>query len=151
MDTRRRLESLRQLQHLLDNAFRVPGTNLRFGWDPVIGAVPWVGDVLAALMSCAIVVQAHHMRLPRAVQARMLLNTAIDVVVGSVPVVGDVADVFWKSNAKNFALLERHGAEVRPATVGDRLFVAGIVLAVLALALAPLVMMYLAFRLLWPR
>ena len=118
MDTRQRLESLRKLQHLLDNAFRVPGTSLRFGWDPIIGAVPWVGDVLAALLSCAIVVQAHHMRVPRVVQARMLLNTAIDVLDRVVPVVGDVADVFWKSNAKNFLLLERHAAEAQPATAG---------------------------------
>ena len=150
MDTRHRIESLRKLQHLLDNAFRVPGTNLRFGWDPIIGAVPWVGDALAALLAGAIVVQAHRMRVPRVVQARMLLNTAIDVVIGLVPVVGDVADVFWKSNAKNFLLLERHAAGVRPATAGDQLFVGGILLAVAAIALAPLVVVYLVLRLLWP-
>jgi hypothetical protein len=147
MDTRQRLESLRKLQHLLDNAFRVPGTSLRFGWDPILGAVPWVGDVLAALMSCAIVVQAHHMRVPRVVQVRMLLNTAIDVIAGSLPFVGDVADLFWKSNTKNFSLLERHAAQPQPATSGDRLFVAGILLAVLAIALIPLVMMYLLVQL----
>jgi hypothetical protein len=148
MDTRRRLDSLRKLQHLLDNAFRVPGTSLRFGWDPIIGAVPWVGDVLAALFSCAIVLQAHHMRVPRTVQARMLLNTAIDVIVGCVPVVGDVADVFWKSNARNFALLERHATEPQPATIGDRLFVGGVLIAVAAMALIPLIMVYLVYRLL---
>jgi hypothetical protein len=148
VDAQQRLNSLRKLQHLLDNAFRVPGTSLRFGWDPIIGAVPWVGDVLAALVSCAIVVQAHQMRVPRVVQARMLINTAIDVLIGCVPMVGDVADVFWKSNAKNFSLLERHAAEPQPATSGDRLFVAGIVLAVLALAVIPLVMMYVLVQLL---
>jgi hypothetical protein len=147
-DTQQRLNSLRKLQHLLDNAFRVPGTSLRFGWDPILGAVPWVGDVLAALMSCAIVVQAHHMRVPRVVQVRMLLNTAIDVIAGSLPFVGDVADLFWKSNTKNFSLLERHAAQPQPATSGDRLFVAGILLAVLAIALIPLVMMYLLVQLL---
>jgi hypothetical protein len=109
-----------------------------------------VGDVLAALLSGAIVVQAHHLRVPRAVQARMLLNTAIDVLIGLVPVAGDLADVFWKSNAKNFLLLERHAAEPRPATVGDRLFVAGVLLAVAAIALAPLVVVYWAYRLLRP-
>ena len=149
MHTRQRLESLRKLQHLLDNAFRVPGTSLRFGWDPIIGAIPWAGDVLAALMSCAIVVQAHHMRVPRMVQVRMLLNTAIDLIVGSLPVVGDVADLFWKSNAKNFSLLERHAAAPQPATAGDRLFVGGILLAVLAMALIPLVVVYLGYRLLF--
>ena len=150
MDARQRIESLRKIQHLLDNAFRVPGTNLRFGWDPIIGAIPWAGDLLAALLSCAIVVQAHQMRVPRVVQARMLLNTGVDVLIGLVPFVGDVADVFWKSHAKNFLLLERHAAGPRPATVGDRLFVGGILLGVVAIALAPLVVMYWMYQVLWP-
>jgi uncharacterized protein DUF4112 len=148
MDPRQRLDSLRKLQHFLDNAFRVPGTSLRFGWDPIIGMIPWVGDVLAALMSCAILVQAHHMRLPRVVQLRMLFNAAIDVLAGSLPVVGDVADVLWKSNAKNFSLLERHAGQALPATSGDRLFVAGIVLVILAMALIPLLVVYWVYRLL---
>ena len=121
----------------------MPGTSIRFGWDPIIGLVPWAGDVLTALLSLAIIVQAHRMRLPRIVQIRMLLNVAIDVCVGIVPVVGDVADVFWKSNSKNMALLEVHADEVQPASAGDWLFVVGIVAAVIAVALLPLVMVYL--------
>ena len=148
LDIQGRLDRLRKLQHLLDNAFRVPGTSLRFGWDPIIGVVPWVGDVLAALMTCAIVVQAHHMSVPRVVQVRMLLNTAIDLIAGSLPVVGDVADVFWKANAKNFLLLERHAAQAQPATSGDRLFVGGVLLAVLAMALIPLLVLYWIVQLL---
>ena len=62
---------------------------------------------------------------------------------GIVPFVGDVADFFWKSNAKNFALLERHAAEVRPATRGDWIFVVGVVGSVVAMALVPLVVLYL--------
>src|SRR6476646_460709 len=69
-----RLESLRRLQNFLDNAFRVPGTNFRFGWDPIIGLIPWIGDLITAMMSCAIVIQAHQMRMPRVVQLRMLFN-----------------------------------------------------------------------------
>ena len=134
----------------------VPGTSIRFGWDPIIGLVPWAGDVLTALLSLAIIVQAHRMRLPRIVQIRMLLNVAIDVCIGIVPVVGDVADVFWKSNSKNMVLLELHAAHLRspaaeasvggqapPSTFGDWLFVVGIVAAVIAVASIPLVMMYL--------
>jgi len=138
-----RLDALRSLQRWLDEAFRVPGTSIRFGWDPIIGLVPWAGDVLTALLSLAIIVQAHRMRLPRIVQIRMLLNVVIDVCVGVVPVVGDVADVFWKSNSKNMALLEVHADEVRPASAGDWLFVLGISAAVIAVALVPLVMVYL--------
>ena len=137
-----RLQALRRLQWLLDEAFRVPGTSIRVGWDPIIGLVPWVGDLLTALLSCAIVLHAHQMRLPRIVQLRMLMNVAIDLVVGAIPVVGDAADAFWKSNSMNMALLERHADEVRPASAGDWLFVAGIIAAIVAIALVPLVVLY---------
>jgi len=136
------MRALRSLQQLLDSAFRVPGTHIQFGWDPLIGLVPWFGDVLTAVFSCAIILQAHHMRVPRVVQLRMVLNVAIDVVLGVIPVFGDVADVFWKSNAKNFALLERHAAQVETATTGDWLFVTGIMAAVVVIAAVPLVVMY---------
>ena len=138
----RRLDALRSLKRWLDEAFRVPGTNIRFGWDPIIGTVPWIGDLLTAIFSCAIIVQAHHMRVPRVVQLRMLMNIAIDVVVGIVPFLGDIVDVFWKSNAKNFALLERHAAAVVPATRGDWAFVIGVITAVVVIALVPLFVLY---------
>ena len=146
MDSRRRFEALRSLKRFLDEAFRVPGTSLRFGWDPIIGIVPWVGDVLTALFGCGIIVQAHQMRVPKVVQIRMLMNVAIDLLIGVVPFVGDVADVFWKSNSKNFALLERHAAMpgFTRATPGDWVFVAGILVVLAALALIPLAIMYWA-------
>jgi hypothetical protein len=134
--------ALRSLQRLLDDAFRVPGTSIRFGWDPLIGVVPWLGDVLTAIFSCAIVLQAHHMRVPRVVQMRMVMNVAIDVLVGVIPFLGDIADVFWKSNAKNFVLLERHAAAAQPATTSDWLFVVGIIAAVVVIAAIPLIVMY---------
>jgi hypothetical protein len=141
-DLERRLTALRRLQTLLDEAFRVPGTGIRFGWDPIIGLLPGIGDALTALVSCALVLQAHQMRLPRVVQVRMLLNIAIDLVVGLVPIVGDVADAFWKSNTRNMAILERHVAETRAASAGDWLFVTAILLLVAAMALLPLVVLY---------
>jgi len=146
VDTQQRLNSLRKLQHLLDNAFRVPGTNLRFGWDPIVGLVPWLGDALTAVLSCAIVVQAHHMRVPRVVQLRMLGNLAIDMVVGALPLVGDIADAVWKSNTRNMALLERHAQKGQPATTGDWVFAAGLVLAVVAMAIVPLLVVYWIYR-----
>jgi hypothetical protein len=141
-EVEQRLNALRSLKGWLDEAFQVPGTSLRFGWDPLIGLVPWVGDLLTALMSGAIVLQAHHMRLPRVVQLRMLGNVAVDLIAGAIPLVGDAADFFWKSNKKNFALLEQHAYEVRPPSAGDWLFVSAILLALLAVALVPLAVMY---------
>jgi hypothetical protein len=141
-DLERRLNALRNLKRLLDEAFRVPGTKLRFGWDPLIGMVPWVGDLLTGVMSAAILLQAHQMRIPLVVRWRMLLNVVIDVVIGIVPFLGDVADFFWKSNSINFALLERHAAAPRQASAGDWLFVVGIVAAAAAVVILPFVVMY---------
>jgi hypothetical protein len=138
----RRLNALRKLQYLLDNAFRVPGTRLRFGWDPIVGLVPWLGDTLTAVLTCAIVVQAHRMRVPPVVQLRMLGNLAIDMVMGALPLVGDVADAFWKSNTRNMTLLERHAQQRQPATTGDWVFAAVLVLAVAAMAIVPLLVVY---------
>ena len=137
------IESLRKVRWLLDEAFRVPGTSIRVGWDPIIGLVPWAGDLLTAVLSCAIIVHAHRLRLPRVVQLRMLGNVAIDLIAGAIPVIGDAADFVWKSNTKNFALLEHHAYEVRPPSRSDWLFVAAILLAILAVALVPLAVMYL--------
>jgi len=124
----------------------VPGTNIRFGWDPIIGLVPWLGDVTAALFACVLVVAAHRMAVPRVVQLRMLLNVIIDVLIGLVPVAGDIADVFWKANTKNMALIERHAHGPQRATPGDWLFVLGILLAIVAVAALPLIVVYWIVR-----
>jgi hypothetical protein len=141
-EVRRRLEKLRSLQWLLDNAYRVPGTNIRFGWDAIVGLIPGAGDLVTALFACGIIMQAHQMRVPRVIQLRMVVNVLIDVVIGIVPLFGDVADVFWKSNARNFALLERHAAAPVPPSAGDWLFVAGVLGLVLLVAIVPLLMVY---------
>jgi hypothetical protein len=146
MDVDRRFEGLRVWQRLLDTAFRVPGTGIRFGWDPIIGLVPWVGDAVTALLGSVIIYHAHHLRLPRIVQLRMLLNVMIDVAIGIVPFVGDLADVFWKSNARNFALLEQYAGTDRPARPADWLFVVAVMGAVVVVALLPLVAAVLVLR-----
>ena len=142
MDHASRMQAIRAWRTLLDSAFRVPGTQIRFGWDPIIGLVPWVGDVATALFACALIVQAHQMRVPRVVQLRMLINVAADVLLGLVPIFGDVADVFWKANARNMQLLERHAARPQPATAADYAFVVLVLASVLAVAALPLAVMY---------
>jgi hypothetical protein len=136
------LDRLRVLQRLLDSAFRVPGTNIRFGWDAIVGLVPWAGDAVTGVIACLFIVQAYQMRLPRVVQLRILINIAVDVLLGFVPFAGDVADVFWKANQRNMALIERHAAEPQPARASDWLFVLGMVLALGALLALPLIVLY---------
>jgi hypothetical protein len=136
------LGTLRSWQRLLDEAFRIPGTRVRFGWDAVVGIVPWAGDVITALMGVVVLVAAHRMRVPGVVQVRMLFNLAIDLAIGLVPFAGDIADVFWKANTRNMALLERHAASPMPATAGDWWFVTGITAVVFSMAALPLLLLY---------
>lgn len=150
-DLERRLTALRSLRRLLDDEFRVPGTRIRFGWDALIGLIPWAGDLVTALMAGAIVFHAHRMRVPRIVQLRMLLNVGIDLAIGLVPLAGDVADVFWKSNTRNMALLERHAAGPGAASAGDWAFVLIVIASVVAMALVPLLLMSVMLQALFGR
>ncbi|ACI99113.1 DUF4112 domain-containing protein [Rhodospirillum centenum] len=99
---------LRDLSHLLDSRWTIPGTGIRFGLDGVASIVPVVGDSLTGVVSAYIVWQARRMGVPGSTLARMVWNVGVDWAVGSIPVVGTVFDVAFKANRKNMALLNRH-------------------------------------------
>jgi hypothetical protein len=103
-----RLARLDTLAHLLDTALVVPGTNIRFGLDALVGLVPGVGDVLTTATSLYIVHEAYQLGAPKGLLLRMLGNVAVDGLVGIFPVVGDVFDTFWRANRRNVALLRSH-------------------------------------------
>ena len=117
------LEALRRWAVLLDSAFRIPGTRIRFGLDPILGLVPGLGDITAPLFAGVILLQAIHMRLPLIVQLRMVLNAGFDMLIGLVPILGNIADIGWKANMRNLALLERHARPGEPPRRGDYVFV----------------------------
>jgi hypothetical protein len=100
-----RIARLEALASLLDTAFLVPGTNIRFGFDALVGLVPGIGDALTTLVSLWIVSEARALGVPRRLIARMLGNVALDGVVGAVPLLGDAFDVMWKSNRRNMQLV----------------------------------------------
>jgi hypothetical protein len=111
MNTQERLATLgriRKLSRLMDTAFRIPGTPFRIGWDPVIGLIPGLGDVIATAISAYILFSATQFGLPRNVLGWMLFNIGLEAVVGTIPLIGDVFDAFYKSNIRNLALLEKH-------------------------------------------
>jgi hypothetical protein len=128
----RTVAALRKWSVLLDSAFRVPGTNFSFGLDPILGLIPWIGDLTTPLFSAVLLLHAVRMRIPKIVQLRMLMNAAIDFAIGVIPVIGDLFDFGWKANVRNLALLERHANPGTAARASDWAFVL-IVLAVLAL------------------
>lgn len=134
-------EALRRWAVLLDSAFPVPGTRIRFGLDSVIGLVPGIGDLSSPVFTALILLQAARRRLPRVVQARMVLNAAIDMLLGLVPVAGDLADVAWKANLRNMALLERHTHPGARPGRSDYLFVVACLVVLAAVAVAPIVLL----------
>ena len=102
------LARLEALAKLMDGAFVVPGTNLRFGLDGIIGLVPVAGDMIAGLVSTYLIWEAKQLGAPSWLIGRMLVNTVLDTTIGAIPVVGDAFDVLFRANMKNMALLRRH-------------------------------------------
>ena len=129
------MQRLRQLSYLLDNAIAIPGTDFRFGLDPILGVLPGGGDVLTGAMSVYIVFEAARMGLPAPTIGRMGFNILIDTLTGLVPVLGDLFDVGWKANSRNVALLEKHVASPAPSRAADKVFAAAVIIALLALVI----------------
>jgi len=102
---RDRIARLDALATLLDTAILIPGTDIRFGLDALIGLVPGIGDAITTAMSLFIVHEAKQLGAPGHVIARMVANVAFDGIVGAVPVIGDAFDVMWRSNKRNMRLL----------------------------------------------
>jgi len=131
---------LERLSWLMDDLFRVPVLGWRFGLDALIGLIPGLGDTTTSLVSFYILVSAVRYRVPKVTLLRMGLNIAIDYVVGSLPVVGDLADAWWKSNHMNIDLLRKRatvsGEEARTGRMSDWVFVGGIIVGLTALAFA---------------
>lgn len=141
---------LRTLVRWMDEALPVPGTNLRIGLDAVIGLLlPGAGDALTAASHLALLWFAFRSRVPRIVLARMLLNVAIDALVGVLPVAGDLFDVVFKANRRNLDLLERNRGQgsVR-ATSADYAVAVGAMLGVLVLLSLPLIVIALLVQVL---
>jgi len=99
------VERLDRLATLLDSALVIPGTNIRFGADAVLGLVPGIGDLVTTAMSAYIVYEAHRLGAPHHLIMRMVGNVAFDSVITAVPVAGNVADVFFRANRRNMRLL----------------------------------------------
>jgi hypothetical protein len=138
------LDWLRRWARLFDSAFRIPGTNITFGLDPLIGLVPGIGDLTSPLFSLLIIWHAGKLRVPKVVLIRMAINALIDAVGGALPIVGDAFDFAWKANEWNMALLERHQTPGQRASSADWVFVSLCAVLVIAAALIPLLVAWLA-------
>ena len=117
MDTIKRLATLnriRKLSRLMDTSIGIPGTRFRFGLDPILGLVPGAGDLISTAFSAYIIFLATRFGIPRQDLTEMIFNVALESVVGTVPLVGDLFDAYYKSNIRNLAILEKHLTAVEP-------------------------------------
>lgn len=128
-------DSLQRLSWLMDDLIKVPGLGWRFGLDALVGLIPGLGDTATSLVSFYVLASAVRYGVPKVTLLRMGLNIGIDYVVGSLPLVGDLFDAWWKSNQRNVALLSERATvsatEARKGKLSDWLFV-GIIMVLLA-------------------
>lgn len=129
----RRIRRVRTLARTLDAALRIPGTRFRVGLDALLGLVPTAGDIAGAVLSAYIIFESWRLGAPKAGLLRMLLNVAIETVLGVVPAFGDLFDAGWRANVRNVRLLERHLEAPEDARAASRLFLVGILGTLLAL------------------
>ncbi len=110
-ETPEELQVIEWVSRLMDNKFTIPGTNFKFGIDVIIGLIPTVGDVISFGISGLLILSMIRNGASKKVVARMLGNVAVDTAVGAIPIFGDLFDVVYKANRRNYKLLLEHQVE----------------------------------------
>jgi hypothetical protein len=140
-------EHLDHIAALLDDMFRIPGTQIRFGLDALIGWVPGIGDAMAGIASFLIVFASWRRGAKAVTLVRMIANVLLETAIGAIPVAGDVFHVFWKANRRNYRLLMREKEQPGANTRRDWMFLGVILVAVAAAVVIPIVIL---LWILWP-
>lgn len=104
----RKLQRIKQLTRLLDNAFKVPGTDCRVGLDPILGIIPGGGDAVSLAISAYIIYQAAQLGVPRGKLFAMAANVGLDAAVGAIPILGDIFDFAFKANSRNLKIIDSY-------------------------------------------
>jgi hypothetical protein len=139
-------EHLDYIAALLDDIFRIPGTNIRFGLDALIGWIPGIGDAMAGIASFLIVFAAWRRGVQAITLVRMMANVVLETTLGAIPVAGDIFHIFWKANRRNYRLLIREKEQPGSNTRRDWMFLAIILLAALAAVAIPIVILIWILR-----
>ncbi|KJS32508.1 MAG: hypothetical protein VR64_06210 [Desulfatitalea sp. BRH_c12] len=140
---------INRLAWLLDNSIRLPGVNYRIGLDPLLGLVPGIGEALGAVLSMYIIAEGARGGLPRSILLRMGFNVALEVVIGAIPLVGDLFDMTWKANARNVRLIEKYAASPRESVVSSTLLLWGIMIVLMLMVAAVFYVGILIVSALW--
>jgi Domain of unknown function (DUF4112) len=125
-------EHLDYIAALLDDMFRIPGTQIRFGLDALIGWIPGVGDAMTGVASFLIIFASWRRGVPWVTLVRMIANVLLETAVGAIPVVGDFFHIIWKANRRNYGLLLREREDPGASRKRDWMFLLAILLGVVA-------------------
>jgi hypothetical protein len=146
VDSRARLN---HLAWLLDNSIRLPGTNFRVGLEALLGFVPVIGDAAGVVLSGYIVHEAARLGVPAGILFRMVLNVAIEGVLGSVPFAGDIFDAAWKANQRNVDLLNAYLDRPEKAAAATRVYLFFLLVMMAVVVLATSVVAYWLVNWVW--
>lgn len=135
-----RLQWVEKLSYLLDEQFRIPGTRFRFGLDPIMNLIPFLGDMSGFFISAALVFTMAKNGASSKIVALMSINIILDATIGAIPVIGQIFDFFYKANSKNIRLLKEHYQEGKHQGSGKGVLVAVAIVLLLLLALAIYIM-----------
>jgi heme/copper-type cytochrome/quinol oxidase subunit 3 len=140
----RDLRRVEDISRLLDSQFRIPGTNFRFGLDPILGLLPVAGDLSTFLISGSLVMTMARHGVSRKVVILMMMNVILDAIIGCIPIIGQIFDFTYKANDRNIKLLKKHYQEGKYQGTGN-----GIIITILLITLIILIVIgYLMFKLL---
>jgi hypothetical protein len=131
-------EHLDYIAALLDDMFRIPGTQIRFGLDALIGWIPGIGDAMTGIASFLIILASWRRGVPPITLVRMIANVLLETTLGAIPVAGDVFHIFWKANRRNYRLLTREKEQPGSSTRRDWWFLIFMLIAVIAAIGIPL-------------
>ncbi len=135
---------LDQIAWFLDNAFKVPGVNWRFGAEALIGLIPGAGDIISGTIGLMLLFRAFQFKLPKIVILRMITNTLLDITIGAIPFLGDVFDFIFKANSKNMALFRQFAEQPAQSTTRHWIFI-GAVAAIFGLVVLGIILLFVYF------
>lgn len=131
-----KMKWVEKISRLLDSRYKIPGTSIRFGWDPIFSFVPVVGDMITYIVSGVLIYTMYQHGASRKLVIKMILNSSLDAVIGSIPLIGTVFDIFYKSNERNVKLLKEHYYEGRHTGSGTSLlWLIGISILIVSIAI----------------
>jgi hypothetical protein len=143
------LARMHRMAWLLDNSIRVPGFNYRIGIDPLLGLLPGIGEAAGGVLSMYIIAEAARGGLPRAIILRMALNLALEMVIGTIPLIGDLFDMTWKANLRNMRLVESYATRPQKSVTTSKWLLWGVIIALLLLTAALVYVGFLILAAIW--